>query len=581
MKKWRFLSLRTQLLSYYLLATAVLVIVMGMTLFYSTSGIIRKEVAKTTATAIDKSGNQLEMYIDRLKGLSDLLAHNPQVLRYFGQPQAGSAVTQADKTDIGTLVNSILSVDKKIESIILIGADGRIISNEKNLDMSFTGRLQDQEWYQEALAEKMPVLTSARMQEFSMDKDKWVISLGRELKDEQGGHLGVLRIDLRYEAVESILNDLDLGQNGCAFILNDKNQVVYHKDTAYFGDAAKRDELIYLLEMNDNELSREQMLVHRYHLNNTEWLLVGAATLDSAVKMQQDIILALWILGSVMLMIAFISSSMFAASVSKPFRQLERIMSEVEQGNFKIDAAIKGSIEIENLSKHFQSMIKEIQTLVEEIRLKEKTLRTSELKALHSQINPHFLYNTLGTIVWLAELGDMEKVVAVSKAMASFFRLSLRGGSEITTVREELEHVRQYLLIQKERYQEKLSFEIQTDEGLEEISIPKIILQPLVENAIYHGIRQLPGKGMIRIKAARTDGGLLLSVEDNGQGFNTEVPLKREGSARLGGVGLQNIDERLKLYYGDGYGLTIESTQGKGTKVTLRLQPASNLKEKI
>jgi len=155
--------------------------------------------------------------------------------------------------------------------------------------------------------------------------------------------------------------------------------------------------------------------------------------------------------------------------------------------------------------------------------------------------------------------------------MASFFRLSLRGGSELTTVRDELEHVRQYLLIQKERYQEKLSFEIQADERLQELSIPKIILQPLVENAIHHGIRSLRGKGLIRIKTEKTEEGILLSVEDNGLGFDTKVPLKRDESARLGGVGLQNVDERIKLYYGDDYGLDLESTPGKGTKVKLRL----------
>jgi two-component system, sensor histidine kinase YesM len=165
----------------------------------------------------------------------------------------------------------------------------------------------------------------------------------------------------------------------------------------------------------------------------------------------------------------------------------------------------------------------------------------------------------------------MNKVVSVSKAMASFFRLSLRGGSELTTVQDELEHVKQYLLIQKERYQDKLSFEIHADESLLEISIPKIILQPLVENSIYHGIRKLPGMGFISIGAAKTDYGLMFTVDDNGVGFNTEIPLQRETTNRLGGVGLQNVDERIRLYYGDGFGLDIESTLGKGTKVTLRL----------
>ena len=571
MKKWYSFSLRTQILTFYIIGIAVIVIVMGTTLFYSTSRIITKEVAKTTETAIDKSGSQLEMYIDRLKGLSDLLAENPQICRYFGQDHINWKEHQNDKSDIEALITSILKSDKEIESIILVGADGRIITNEKKLNMNFAGNVREQEWYKDTLKEMMPILTSAKMQEFSMDKNNWVISLGHEIKNEQGQHIGILRIDLKYKAVEAILKDLNLGVKGFAFIMNSKNQVVYHKDTSYFRDNKKRLELLNIIKMKDIELSRLQMLVHRYKLNNTDWLLVGVSTLDSAVQMQNDIIIALWILGTIMLIFALGSSSLFASNVSKPVRKLEKIMTQVEDGIFNADFSIIGSAEIESLSKHFKSMMKEIQKLMDEIRVKEKSLRLSEIKTLHSQINPHFLYNTLDTIVWMAELGDMAKVVSVSKAMASFFRLSLRGGSELTNVRDELEHVKQYLLIQKERYQDKLSFEIHADESLYDVSIPKIILQPLVENSIYHGIRNLTGMGKIIIEAVKTDNGLIFTVEDNGIGFDVGVPRKNESASLLGGVGLQNVDERIRLYYGDGFGLDITSTIGKGTKVILKL----------
>lgn len=571
MKRWYSLGLRTQILTFYLIGIAVIVVVMGVTLFYSTSRIITKEVAKTTETAIDKSGSQLEMYINRLKGLSDLLAENPQIGRFFGQSRTNGDGKQRDKSDIEALITSILKSDKEIEAIILVGADGKVISNEKNLNMNFAGNVREQEWYKDTLKEMMPILTSARMQEFSMDKDNWVVSLGHEIKNEQGQHIGILRIDLRYKAVEAILKDLDLGFKGFAFIMNDKNEVVYHKDTSFFRDNKKILQLQNIIEMKDSELSKLQMLTHRYKLKNTDWLLVGVATLDSAVQMQNDIVLALWILGTIMLIFTLGSSSLFAASVSKPVRKLEKIMTQVEDGIYNADFSIKGSAEIESLSKRFKSMMKEIQKLMDEIRTKEKSLRVSEIKTLHSQINPHFLYNTLDTIVWMAELGDMDKVVSVSKAMASFFRLSLRGGSELTNVRDELEHVKQYLLIQKERYQDKLSFDIHADESLFDISIPKIILQPLVENSIYHGIRNLAGMGNIIIEAIKTEYGLLLTVEDNGVGFNVEVPRKNEAASPLGGVGLQNVDERIRLYYGEGFGLNLTSIPGKGTKVLLKL----------
>lgn len=572
MKPWRLWGIRTQILVFYLAATLFIVGAMGLALFFSTTRIVSQEVAKTTATAIDKSGRQLEMYIDQLKGLSDLLAESPQVHRYFDQ-SGPDDVAGDERRDIERMIQGMLNTNPEIASIILIGAKGQLITNEQNLEMHYSGDIQDQEWYQEALGSTMPILTSARMQEFSMDKDNWVISLGRELTDQnqEKKHLGVLRIDLKYDAIESILKDMSLGQEGYSYILNQSQQVVYHPNPQYFSQEEKRLELIDMLEMEGNELSREYKLTHRYNLNNSDWVLVGVASLDGVRRMEAEIIIVLVVLGSVLLLAAFGSSAIYASSVARPIRQLEKAMEEVEKGSLATEVGVVGSAEIASLSTHFLSMLDRIRELMQEIRNKEQFLRASELKTLYSQINPHFLYNTLDTIVWLAEFGNTERVISVSKAMARFFRLSLRGGSETTTVRDELDHVRQYLFIQKERYQDKLSYEIQAEDGLMDITIPKILLQPLVENAIYHGLRKLPGGGMIRITARKGEKeDLFLVVEDNGGGF--EDAEKGKDPLRLGGVGLKNVAERIRLYYGEDYGLSIANRPGQGATIILRLK---------
>ncbi len=570
MKPWRLWGIRTQILVFYLAATLFIVGAMGLALFFSTTRIVSQEVAKTTATAIDKSGRQLEMYIDQLNGLSDLLAESPQVHRYFDQSST-DYLTGDERRDIERMIQGMLNTNPEIASIILIGANGQLITNEQNLEMHYSGDIQDQEWYQEALGSTMPILTSARMQEFSMDKDNWVISLGRELTDEKKKHLGVLRIDLKYDAIESILKDMNLGQEGYSYILNQSQQVVYHPNPQYFSQEEKRLELIDMLEMEGKELSREYKLTHRYNLNNSDWVLVGVASLDGVRRMEAEIIIVLVVLGSVLLLAAFGSSAIYAGSVARPIRQLEKAMEEVEKGSLATEVGVVGSAEIAGLSTHFLSMLDRIRELMQEIRNKEQFLRASELKTLYSQINPHFLYNTLDTIVWLAEFGNTERVISVSKAMARFFRLSLRGGSETTTVRDELDHVRQYLFIQKERYQDKLSYEIQAEDGLMDITIPKILLQPLVENAIYHGLRKMPGGGMIRITARKGEKEeLLLAVEDNGGGF--EDVEKGKDPLRLGGVGLKNVAERIRLYYGEDYGLSIDNRPGQGVTIILRLK---------
>lgn len=567
-KPWRLWGLRTQILGFYLVATLFIVGAMGLALFFSTTNLISQEVAKTTATAIDKSGRQLEMYIDQLKGLSDLIAESPQVHRYFDELNPEYLAAE-ERGDIERLIQSILNTNPEIASIILIGAKGQLITNELNLNMQYAGDVQDQAWYQAAMGSAMPILTSARMQEFSMDKDNWVISLGRELKGEENRHLGVLRIDLKYDAIESILKDVNLGEEGYSYILNQSQQVVYHPNPLYFSQEEKRLDLIRMLEMGGDELSREYKLTHRYELSNTDWVLVGVASLDGVKHMQAEIIIVLVVLSSVLLLVAFGTSAIYASSVTRPIRKLEKAMDKVEKGLLDTEVSVMGSAEIASLSIHFLSMLDRIRDLMNEIRSKEQSLRASELKTLYSQINPHFLYNTLDTIVWLAEFGNTERVISVSKAMARFFRLSLRGGSETTTVRDELDHVRQYLFIQKERYQDKLSYEIQAEDSLMDISVPKILLQPLVENAIYHGVRKMQQGGMIRITASQGEDCLLLSVEDNGWGFKETE--KGENAPRLGGVGLKNVEERIRLYYGEEYGLTIDNHPGQGVKVILRL----------
>ncbi len=571
MKKWRLLSIKTQILVYYLATAVLIVVLLGMVLFYSTSDIIRGEVANTAAMAIENGGHQLEMYINQLKGLSGILAENKQVCRYFGRPLTEGGGKDTDRSDIEVFISSILGTNPEIASIMLIGSQGRIISNETDLGMEFSGNIREKDWYKAVLGSTMPVLTSARMQEFSMDKDTWVISLGRELKDDEGMHIGIMRIDLKYDVIESILYGLNLGRSGYSFILNNNGRVVYHNDPGFFSNEEKRRRLVEILEMKDKELRSKSILTHHYNLLNAGWTLVGVASLDSLMRMQRDIVIVLWIIGSVMVITAFGSSSIFANSISLPLRRLEKTMEKVEEGKLDVRVSANGSIEIESLSMHFKLMMKRIRGLMEEIKEKEQALHESNIKHLYSQINPHFLYNTMDTIIWLAELGNTGKVVSVSKAMARFFRLSLHGGNDITTVRDELDHVRQYLIIQKERYEEKLTYEITVDKELFDINIPKLLLQPIVENAINHGIRIKEGTGMVKVSGSLSRERLSLTVEDNGVGFNAAKPLKRPCEKCSGGVGLHNVEERIHLYYGKKYGLSIESTEGIGTKITISL----------
>ena len=223
-----------------------------------------------------------------------------------------------------------------------------------------------------------------------------------------------------------------------------------------------------------------------------------------------------------------------------------------------------------DLAQQFNKMLDQIEQLMEAVKTEEQNVRRYELRALSAQINPHFLYNTLDTIVWMAEFNDSKRVVEVTKSLAQYFRLALNQGHEQIALKDEIDHVRQYLFIQKQRYGDKLQYAIEEDQSIADYKLPKLVLQPLVENAIYHGIKEIDRQGMIRVTAAAEEKQLVLSIYDNGCGFELRDSTDTT-FLRLGGVGLKNVDQRLRLQFGEDYHMEIQSEPDKFTQISLYL----------
>ncbi|MCR5420894.1 MAG: sensor histidine kinase [Lachnospiraceae bacterium] len=287
------------------------------------------------------------------------------------------------------------------------------------------------------------------------------------------------------------------------------------------------------------------------------------------------------VLGLLIVLISYIISQ----SITRPIRELCKITQIVASGNLEVKAGINTSAEISILSSSFNEMITRIKKLLEQVRTEQESLRKTELALLQSQINPHFLYNTLDTIVWLAEANDQSRVVSMVESLSKFFRTSLGQGKDEVSLKNELEHVRSYLEIQQVRYQDILDYSIEVPEELYDSPIPKITLQPLVENALYHGIKNKRGKGLIQITGETRNKCIYIYIQDNGIGMSKErlekiskrmnSPQSIDSSGEEDEMfGLYNINERIKLKFGVRYGIHIDSTYGEGTTVTLLL-PAS------
>lgn len=266
-----------------------------------------------------------------------------------------------------------------------------------------------------------------------------------------------------------------------------------------------------------------------------------------------------------------------ARSVSVPIQKLCQMTSKVAEGDFTVQSKVESEDEIAVLTRNFNNMTTEIGLLVEDIKKNEENLRMIEVKLLQAQINPHFLYNTLDTIVWLAEAGKKEKVVSMVTYLSDFFRTTLSGGKDIIAIKDEKKHIESYLKIQQFRYQDVMDYEIKIEEEICEFMIPKLMLQPLVENALAHGIRNKRGKGRIVIIGRREEDNIIFQVIDDGKGMDEEelfrlrqcIAQNNNNATDNGGFGIVNVNQRIRSYYGEEYGVSFESELGKGTTATI------------
>lgn len=390
----------------------------------------------------------------------------------------------------------------------------------------------------------------------------------------------VLLIDLNFNAVEELLESVRLSDTGYAYIISNDGAIIYHPYERQIIEGTRNEDLLgvsenvfgsYISSFED----RERMTIIQT-VENTRWRIVGVAFMDELLEPLRIFRMTLFAVMGISLLAAFLLSRIISRVITKPLRELEMNMRDVQNGNFHVSETEGKSKEVESLSHSFQVMVDRIEDLMEEVRKTEAVKRQRELDALQAKINPHFLYNTLDSVVWMAETGNNKGVVRMVTALASLFRISIAKGHDIITLKEELSHVESYLDIQSMRYKDRFRFTIDLPSELENVPTIKLIIQPIVENSIYHGIKYLQEEGLITIKARDIgEGRIAITIRDNGVGMKKEVLdsiLSEDNPHSQGnGIGLRNIDERIRLTYGSSFGLSIESEPDEGTAVTITI----------
>ncbi len=476
----------------------------------------------------------------------------------------------------------------KIQSMALYDSNGRLIISEPVGAQKEGADARTQEWFTGAMADIENMhFTTPHIQDILVDETyryNWVISVSTSVDINDGTHpsSGVLLVDLKYSVISEIMDRMNEDAGDTYYYLcTSDGTLLYHPRKVEITRGLYDDDYEVPAAMEDGtyqvEMAGKDKEVVVSSVSYTGWRLVAVVPATGNATGVTDFRYYLITTALILLMLLLIVNRMITRKISGPILKLNESVKAYETGG-KPDIYIGGSAEIRHLGYSVKKSYEQIQALMDEIILQQNERRKSELAALQSQINPHFLYNTLESITWMVEAGKNSGAVEMISELAKLLRISLSEGKTIIKISEELQHSKSYLNIQKVRYRDRFRIIYDIDDEIGDYCTVKLVLQPLLENAIYYGVGNMDPDdgGLIRVHGYLKDGDVYIAVEDNGYGMseetvsailtdNSKVP--KHGS----GVGVINVHHRIRLLFGDPYGLLVESEADEGTRVTIHL----------
>ena len=399
----------------------------------------------------------------------------------------------------------------------------------------------------------------------------WVVTISEYMKNADGETIQIA-LDIQFSQIVNYIDEVGIGQHGYCYIADKKGNIIYHPQQQLIYAGLKEEKYNYL---EDGSHIEKDAIYSVQSLDNCEWKIISVCYIDEMITNKVNHIMkTLFVIFLVVVLFTVIIIRFFSKLFSNPAKELANAMREFEKdtNNFEFKT-IEGTAEITSLTESFEHMVVQIKELVETVRQEEITLRKTELKALQAQINPHFLYNTLDAIAWLCEEERYKDAVEMVNSLAKLFRISISRGHELITIEKEMQHAKSYLKIQNFRYKNQFTYSFDVDEECLNYLCNKITLQPIIENAIYHGIDRMVDEGKINIGIHQKGDTILFTVEDNGVGMTEEQCeeiLHKDASDRVG-IGIKNVNDRIKIYFGEEYGLTIQSELDEGTRVTISM----------
>ena len=573
-------SLRTRMV-----LSNIVVALIPFLIFSIVSGFVFLDHAQKTAEEhsvqlIHQVSNSMDVYVETIEKMVNYIQLELQDTPFFTMESEGASGWDSETAYIRSVLENVANSHREVAGIFIATKEDLYVST----GMSRISRdpFQNERWYREAAEnpeeiQLISVVTGRNIvtnRSYSIDD---VFSLAKAVQDPETGEvLGVILLDIRHDIIQSSINGVTIGEKGFVFVMDQEDNIVY---TPVNGIVYRvNPKWVKAMESMSVQIQGGSYQIRSELSPYTGWRTVGVFSMDEVMSSVNTIVYILFTCVIISLVLVVIVSFKFSRTLTNPIFKLKRLMKQAESGDLTVRFNFQHNDEIGELGQSFNHMIARIDQLIQMVYVEQENKRTAEMKSLQEQIKPHFLYNTLDTISWMARDYDAEDIVRLVDALTNMFRIGLSHGKDIITVKEEITHVSNYLYIQKIRYKDKLNYVIHVDESLYAIEVPKLILQPLVENAIYHGVKAKRGGGTITITGVPEGENLVFTVQDNGAGMPQEKveELNRRMSERSvldeqKSFGLFYIRERIQLCYGTGYGVHVESALGEGTRVTITL----------
>lgn len=473
----------------------------------------------------------------------------------------------------------VISYRSDITNITLFAVDGEcVVKTGESINQPET--IVNMSWFYEALLQPSICYFSPP---FSYSENDNRIFVTKYVNYNYNEDSGVLLFELSSDKIIEIANNTNLGSGGQIVILTTgKYSIIFSSEEKIDQDIMK----ILNKEILGNgsfTFKSNKMSYNIETINNTRWRIGIFINIDESAESQRSFAITLIMISFIAIIITTVLISFISRSIANPLKKLESTMKEIEEADYLLveEVNIGKQKEIASLSESFNLMMRRIKELMDKVVEEQETQRKSELKALQYQINPHFLYNTLDSIVWLVDNNKNKEASEMVVALAKLFRISISRGRNIITVKDELEHARSYLLIQSIRYADAFKYEFDVDPNVVEYTTLKLILQPMIENAIYHGLKNRIDEGYIKISAKLVNTKVVFEISDNGYGMREEkieeLYENFKNPELNDGVGLKNIYLRLKIYYGDEADLQIESELDEGTTIRIIIPMKTNM----